>query len=326
MGMKMRAALIGCGLAGSKRAVAHPDCQIVICADIIMERAEALAQRLPQAEATTDWQMAVARPDIDLVIVSTVHCALAEITRAAIEAGKHVLVEKPAARSVAEIESLQKKAREKGVAVKVGFNHRHHPAVLQAKKLVDSGALGPLILVRGRYGHGGRIGYEREWRADPGRSGGGELIDQGIHLIDLSRWFLGDFSQVYGTTSTLYWEMPVEDNVFLCLKTPSGQIAWLHASWTEWKNLFSFEIFGKSGKLQIDGLGGSYATERLTLYKMRPEMGPPEAAVWEYPFPDRSFELEFEEFSQAIEQKREPLGNLQDARAALEIVAKIYLK
>jgi predicted dehydrogenase len=320
----MRAALVGCGLMGRKRAFAHRDCRVVICADLIADRAQALAGALPEAEATTDWRAAVARPDVDLVIVSTIPAALAEVASLAIEAGKHVLVEKPAARNVAEIDSLAGKAREKGVRVKVGFNHRYHPAILKARQVVDSGLLGPLLFVRGRYGHGGRPGYEREWRARPEASGGGELIDQGTHLIDLARYFLGDFSDVSGTVATLFWDMPVEDNAFLCLRTPRGQVAWLQAGWTEWKNLFSWEIFGRGGKLQVDGLGGSYGPERLTLYKMRPEMGPPESTVWEFPPPDTSFGLEFEDFRRAIEEDREPSGNLEDARAALAIAARLY--
>lgn len=320
----MRTAIIGCGLIGEKRAKAHPSCHVIVCADLIKERAQSLAGSIPGAEATEDWQAAVKRPDVELVIVSTVHSMLAKISLTAIDAGKHVLVEKPAALNIREIDSVIKKAEEKRVSVKVGFNHRYHPALQKAKEIVDSGALGPLIFIRGRYGHGGRIGYEKEWRANPEISGGGELIDQGIHLIDLSRWFLGDFSEVYGFTPTYYWKMPVEDNVFLSLKTPSEQLAWLHASWTEWKNLFSFEIYGKNGKLQIEGLGGSYGTERLAWYKLLPELGPPETTIWEYPFPDRSFSLEFEEFLSAIKKKREPMGNLYDARAALEIVGKVY--
>lgn len=320
----MRVAIIGCGLIGQKRAKAHPNCQVAVCADVVMERAEAMASMIPGAVSTTDWQGAVTRSDVKLVIVSTFHNMLAKITLAAIEAGKHVLVEKPAGLNVEEIESVLKKAKEKGVCVKVGFNHRYHFAIQKAKEIIDSGALGPLMFIRGRYGHGGRLGYEKEWRSNPQISGGGELIDQGMHLIDISRWFLGDFHDIYGFAPTYFWDIKVEDNIFLSLKTVSNQIAWLHASWTEWKNLFSFEIYGKKGKLHIEGLGGSYGTERLAWYKMLPELGPPETMIWEYPFPDRSFSLEFEELLKAIEEKREPLGNLLDARAALEIMRKVY--
>jgi predicted dehydrogenase len=210
------------------------------------------------------------------------------------------------------------------VCVQVGFNHRYHPAFQQARRLLDSGTMGPLMFIRARYGHGGRPGYDKEWRARPEISGGGELLDQGVHLIDLSRWFLGDFTDVQGHIATFFWDMPAEDNGFLLLKTAEGQVAWLHATWTEWKNTFSFEIFGRDAKLHIEGLGGSYGVERLSYYKMKPAMGPPDTTIWEYPGEDNSWRLELEAFAQAIEAKRSPLVTLRDAHAALTVVRKIY--
>ena len=145
--------------------------------------------------------------------------------------------------------------------------------MLKAREIVDSGALGPLMFLRGRYGHGGRLGMEKEWRGDPAISGGGEMLDQGVHLVDLARWFLGDFADVAGHVGTYFWDWPVEDNGFALLRTAQNQVAWLHASCTEWKNLFSLEIYGRDGKLAIDGLGGSYGVERLAWYRMLPQMG-----------------------------------------------------
>jgi predicted dehydrogenase len=190
--------------------------------------------------------------------------------------------------------------------------------------LIDAVACGELMFVRGRYGHGGRIGYDQEWRADPGLAGGGELIDQGVHVIDLARWFLGDFIHVDGYAGTYFWQMPVDDNAFLLLRTEKNLAAFLHVSCTEWKNLFSFEIYGRTGKLAIDGLGGSYGVERLTYYRMLPEMGPPETTSWEYPRGDDSWGIEFREFLDDIEQERTPSAGLAEARAALDVVRKIY--
>jgi predicted dehydrogenase len=207
---------------------------------------------------------------------------------------------------------------------KVGFNHRFHPAMQRARQIVDVDGIGPLTYIRARYGHGGRPGYDREWRADPQIAGGGELLDQGTHLIDLARWFVGDFVDVTGHLGTYFWDMPVEDNAFALLKTAAGQVAWLHASWTEWKNLFSFEVFGTRGKLQIDGLGGSYGPERLTYYRMLPELGPPETTSWEYPGADRSWADEFAHFVGCIESGSPVCGSLDDALAALLIVERLY--
>jgi predicted dehydrogenase len=321
-----RVAIVGCGLIGDKRAHAAlaAGCRIVSVADVDRRRAEQLARRLGSSpEVMIDYrEVSSSAPDI--VVVATPHDQLASIALAMTEAGHHVLVEKPAGRTAAEVDPILASARRRNVLVKVGFNHRFHPAMLKSREIVDSGVLGPLLFVRGRYGHGGRVGYEQEWRMRPEISGGGELIDQGMHLIDLSRWFLGDFEHVYGVAPTYFWQSAVEDNCFLCLRTVAGQVAWLHAGWTEWKNIFSFEIMGRDGKLQIDGLGGSYGPERLTHYRMLPKMGPPETTSWEFPFPDRSWELEFLEFLSAIAERRQPVGNIADGKAALEIVVKVY--
>src|SRR5262249_29115340 len=290
----------------------------------VPEKARQLAAHFPGCRDEPDWQTCVTRDDIDLVVVATVNAWLAPVALAAVRAGKHVLVEKPAARNAAELRPLPAAARAAGVLVKVGFNHRFHPAFRKARELFDAGAVGPLLYVRGRYGHGGRLGYDREWRADPAVAGGGELLDQGVHLIDLARWFAGDFAEGSGHVAAYFWGMPVEDNGFLLLRTALGQAAWLHASCTEWKNLFCFEVFGRDGKLQIDGLGGSYGTERLSFYRMRPEMGPPDTTIWEYPGPDTSWGDEFAHFLDCIAHGRRPSGDLEDARAALEVVERVY--
>lgn len=322
--MTTRVAIVGCGLIGQKRAHALPGGQLVACSDLNRERAQALASSTAGATASDDWRAVVRQPGVDVVIVATTNDALASIAIEALGAGKHVLVEKPAARSVDELDRVADAAVRANRLVRVGFNHRYHPALQKARELVDAGVLGDMMFVRGRYGHGGRPGYDREWRADPQIAGGGELIDQGVHLIDLARWFLGDFTRVTGFAPTYFWKMAVDDNAFMLLRTANDRAAFLHVSCTEWKNLFSLEIYGTRAKLQIDGLGGSYGVERLTLYKMLPEMGPPETTSWEYPGGDRSWELEFVEFVDDIRLGRAPAAGLADARAALAVVEEVY--
>ena len=320
----MRVAIVGCGQIGQKRAKSLGESRLVAVADADTTRAGRLAAQFPGCHASGDWESVIGRKDVDIVIVSTTNNMLARITRAAVEQDKHVLVEKPAARNPAELRPLVKVAREAGVVVKVGFNHRFHPALAKARTILAAGELGPLLYIRARYGHGGRLGYDREWRADPAIAGGGELLDQGVHLIDLTRWFAGEVIEVRSYIGTFYWDMPVEDNGFLFLKMDQGNVAWLHASCTEWKNLFSFEIFGRTGKLQIDGLGGSYGVERLSFFRMLPEMGPPETTIWEYPGEDLSWRREFAHFLGCIQQGIRPDGTLEDALAALEVVQRAY--
>lgn len=320
-----RFAIVGCGLIGRKRLASLAPGQLAVACDLDLARAEALAKTAGGgARATASYEDAVNDPAVGAVIVATLNGSLAEISLAAARAGKHVLVEKPAGISVAEIDALSEVAKESGVLVRVGYNHRFHPALAKARELVDAGAVGPLMFIRARYGHGGRVGYDREWRADPKLSGGGELIDQGVHLIDLAGWYLGDFTRVEGHAATYFWDMPVDDNAFLNLRNAAGETAWLQVSCSEWKNLFSFEIYGRTGKLQVDGLGGSYGLEKLTYHRMLPEMGPPETTAWEYPRGDDSWRMEMAAFLEDIRLGRTPQPGLREARQALAVVEKIY--
>jgi len=321
--MSFGVGIIGCGLIGQKRAKALSEGRLVACADIDEARAKALVGN-SGAKVFRDWRALLALPEVDIVVIATLHDSLAEISLAAILAGKHVLVEKPAARNHVELEPVMAAAERCNVKVHVGFNHRYHRAFRKARELFEAGELGKMMFIRARYGHGGRIGYDKEWRARPELSGGGELIDQGAHLIDLARWFLGEFEEVQGFAHTYYWDMPVDDNGFMLLKTANRQVAFLHASCTEWKNLFSMEIYGSDAKLEISGLGGSYGVERLTYYKLLPEMGPPETTTWEYPMDDDSWAVELAEFYEDIRLNREPSASLKDAHEALKVVEKIY--
>ena len=315
--------IVGCGLIGRKRAQALGPGKLVACSDAVFSRAQALAAA-HGAQAVPDWRDLVSRPEVQAVVVATTHDWLAPVTLAAVEAGKHVLVEKPAARRASELEPVLQAARARGVLVRVGFNHRFHPALLKAHQMFVDGAVGPLMYVRARYGHGARVGYEKEWRARPEVSGGGELIDQGMHLIDLARWFAGEFVQVQGLAGRWFWDMPVEDNAFLLLRTAEQKVAFMHCSCSEWKNLFSFEVFGRDGKLEVQGLGGSYGVERLTHYRMLPEMGPPDTVAWEFPRGDDSWAAELADFYQDVALGRQPAPGLSDAMAALRVVERIY--
>ncbi len=318
-------AVIGCGLIGRKRVLAlgkNPPLRYTC--DLDAARAADLAKLAPGCIAVTDYRTILADPAVGAVIVATLNASLAPIMLAAVQAGKHVLVEKPGALNAAQLRTVQAAAAATGARVRLGYNHRFHPALLKARELVDAGALGPLMFLRARYGHGARRGYDREWRADPALSGGGELIDQGVHLIDLAGWFLGQFPTVDGHAATYFWDMKVDDNAFVSLRTAAGQTAWLHVSCTEWKNLFSLEIYGRDAKLAIDGLGGSYGTERLAYYKMLPEMGPPETTIFEYPRGDESWAVETKAFVEDIRLGREPSPGLAEGIRTLEIVEEIY--
>jgi predicted dehydrogenase len=321
-----RVAIIGCGLVGEKRLKLLPPGSVTYACDLNLDRARKLAAMSSGCEATDSVERVVNASNVDCVMIATLNAALAPIAKQALAAGKHVLAEKPGAISVAEVEELESLSKRTGALYRIGYNHRYHPAALKAREIFDSGVLGPIMFLRGRYGQGGRIGYDKEWRADPKLSGGGELIDQGVHLIDLAGVFLGEFTQVDGHVATYFWNMPVDDNAFLSLRNAEGKTAWLHASCTEWKNMFSLEIYGRDGKLHWEGLGGSYGVERLTYYKMLPQMGPPETTIWEYPRGDESWKIEMQEFFEDIRLKRTPVPGLKEAKAVLQVVETLHRK
>ena len=322
----MNYAIVGCGLIGKKRLAALPSgSRLEVACDTDAQRAAELAAA-GSGRAMTDYKAAVADSRVEVVIVATINRALPEVAAAAIRAGKHVLVEKPVAFSVSEIDALIDLATRHNVRVRVGFNHRFHPAFLKAREICAAGLPGELMFIRARYGHGGRVGYDQEWRANPQLSGGGELIDQGVHLIDLAGWFLGAWNFIDGHAGTYFWKMPVDDNAFIHLRTAEGKTAWLHASCTEWKNLFSFEIYGRHAKLQIEGLGKSYGPEKLYHYQMKPEMGPPDTVLYEFDGPDESWRAELMEFEEDIRLSRASAAGLREARATIEVVQTIYKK
>jgi predicted dehydrogenase len=306
----MNVGIVGCGLIGRKRAaVLGPDDELVACYDPVSP----LDPAVESAEAVIDAA--------DAVIVATPHDALAELTIAALDAGKHVLVEKPAGIGSAQVRAIADAAT--AAHVHVGFNHRFHPAIERAVREARSGEHGEILHVRARYGHGGRPGYDREWRADRRRSGGGELIDQGMHLLDLSHWLLGALPLHSALLRTSFWDAPVEDNAVLILgDRTAGPWTLFHVSWTEWKNLFSLEIFCRTAKLQVDGLARSYGPQRLTRYLMAPELGPPDVDVVDYPAEDASWEAEWLHFRHAIDAGEAP--RLDSAAYAWSCVEAAY--
>ncbi len=322
----MKVAIVGAGLQGRRRARALKGVdgsELAVVADVSQDAAAALAADAG-CPATSRWEDVVARDDVEAAIVCTPPHLHAEIAIAAMKRGKHVLCEKPLARTAEEGRQMVQAAREAGVRLKCGFNLRYHPAIRQAHRWHECGDIGEIDWMRCRYGIGGRPGYDQEWRAQPGVSGGGQLMDQGIHALDLFRWFAGDFVEVFGYLATRFWDVaPLEDNAFALLRTARGQVASLHASWTQWRPLFSLEIFGRDGYITVEGLGGAYGTERATLGR-RDFAAPFGEEVIDFRREDQSWEEEWREFVSAIREGREPSANGEDGLAAIELAQRIY--
>lgn len=319
--MLLRVGIIGCGLIGRKRAEALGDDELIGCVDVDQAAAQRLAKDFEAAVCPTPADLFELAPDV--VIVAVTHDRLAELSCSALDSGAHVLVEKPAGIGTEQVARIAATSERTGKLVKVGFNHRFHAGIQRAITESQSGSFGRVLYLRARYGHGGRLGYEQEWRADPARSGGGEIIDQGMHLLDLSYWLLGKLPVRSSLLKTQFWRAPVDDNAVLILSDNSGvgdasPWALLHVSWTEWKNTFSMEIAAERAKWAVDGLVRSYGAQQLTIYRMRPELGPPDVERFSYPERDESWEREWSHFTDAIAANdgRALLGDLASAHYA----------
>ena len=322
----MRVAFIGAGLQTRRRApviLQSPDDQLIEIVGGHEEPPRGLLEQLGCAWGT-DWRQTVERKDIDAIVVCTPPHIHAEISIAALEADKHVLCEKPLCRTLAEADAMLAASRRAKRLLKCGFNHRHHPAILEARQRFEQGDFGRPIAARCRYGICGRPGYETEWRADPARAAGGQFAEQGVHGIDLFRWFLGDLIEVSCMTSIGYFrEQPLEDNGMALFRSAEGALATLHSSLTHWKNLFSFELIGEDGYFVVEGLGASYGTERLSVGK-RDFDKPFQDLVIEYRGGDSSWQSEWREFKAAIAEDREPLGNAVDGVEGVRVTLAAY--
>jgi predicted dehydrogenase len=318
--------IVGCGLIGRKRAQAlRPVDRLVACTDVSTSAAVGLAEDFGGNACSDLGEVLALEPDV--VIVATTHDNLAPLTIEALAGGAHVLVEKPAGLGTAEVDEVLRAAEHASRLVKVGFNHRFYPGLARAASEVHSGEHGELMHVRARYGHGGRAGYAAEWRADPARSGGGELIDQGMHLLDLVHWIAGPLPLHSALLRTQFWDTEVEDNAALILGDGGvrrGPWAMLHVSWTEWKNTFSLEIYCARAKLQVDGLARSYGPQTLRIYRMDDDLGPPSVEEISYGDADVSWSAEWSHFALAIEGEADLLGTAADARYAWQCVESAY--
>lgn len=323
----MRVGIIGCGPVGQKRAVSLGHDELVGCCDVQEARASQVAEEVGGQAFTDADELLNLEPDV--VVVAVPHDQLAELTCRALEAGAHVLVEKPVGLGVRDVDSVAIAAAAAGRRVKVGFNHRFHPAIARAVSEAHSGRFGEVMFARARYGHGGRLGYEREWRMQPEHSGGGELLDQGMHLLDILHWLMGPLPLHSALLRTQFWEARVEDNAVVVLgdsATPGARWATFHVTWTEWKNLFSLEIYCQTGKLQVDGLAKSYGQQSLTIYTMTQEMGPPDIERVQYPPEDTSWAAEWRHLRGVLANRdgSRLLGDLDSARYAWECVERAY--
>ncbi len=270
-------------------------------------------------------------PNIDAIFICTPNYKNKHYTINALNAGKNVFCEKPPAFNCTELEEIIISEKQSGKKLMYGFNHRHHASIKHMKKLIDSREYGKVIWMRGRYGKSVDSSFFNTWRSKKELAGGGILLDQGIHMLDLFIMFGGNFDSVKAEVSNSYWNLDIEDNVFAIYKNKKTNIvASLHSTMTQWRHLFSLEVFLEKGYLVLNGLktsSGTYGDEVLSIAKNRTTAP---AATWEdeerITFDsDESWDSEINHFFSSIKNKTSiEIGNSRDAYNVMKLIEKTY--
>ena len=328
---KFRTVIIGMGRMGKTRYVAmkkHGHFEITgLCDNDISQLGEY------DINKHEDWKCSIDQERPEIVVVCTVNAVIPQVVCYALEKGCHVFAEKPPGKTLEDALTMKKAfLKHKNQILKFGFNHRYHYSVIEAKSLIDSGFLGKVVNIRGVYGKAGNL-QKSEWRNDIEIAGGGILLDQGIHMLDLLRYFVGDFKFVKGFTEKLVWkEAAGEDTAFITLKTDSGKVATLHSSAIQWKHKFDMDITCTNGYIALNGLltsTKSYGEERITYYRKDLEqksgkLGNPTEYTMCFD-EDSSWDFEIEEFYKAIKGEKPIMnGTIDDAVAVMELIDKVY--
>jgi predicted dehydrogenase len=324
----LKVGIAGYGVVGKRRRYfidQHPFLETVAVCDQVFENDGRMNDGI---HCYTSYEKLL-EESLDVLFVSLPNYLAPDVTIAGLERGLHVFCEKPPGASVADIERVyQKKQNYPELFLKYGFNHRYHDSVRDALKLVNSGEMGEIVSLRGIYGKSSLVPFEGSWRSERKYSGGGILLDQGIHMVDLMRLFCGEFSDVKSFVSNQFWKCDVEDNVFAIMKDEKNRVAMLHSSATQWQHRFSLDISLSDGYLELRGiLSGtkSYGAERLIKgYRKESNTGSDTKKITNY-LEDNSWRDEINEFADAILGGGKILsGTVEDALATMKLVFQIY--
>lgn len=324
---KLRVGIAGYGVVGKRRRQfldEHPDFECVAVCDRKLDG----ARSAEGARVHTDYR-GLLTEELDVLFVSLPNDLAPEVTIAGLGNGLHVFCEKPPGRTIADVERViaveRTRPRQK---LKYGFNHRYHDAVREALRLTRSGELGSLINLRGVYGKSAIISFESDWRTQRAAAGGGILLDQGIHMVDLMRLFAGDFVEVKSFVSNAFWNHDVEDNAYALLRSADGAVAMLHSTATQWRHRFQLEMSYARGALVLSGIlsgSKSYGEERLTVVRRgADDRGVPPEQTMSY-INDNSWRDEIAEFADAIRGDTPIVnGSSLDALQTMALVYRIY--
>jgi predicted dehydrogenase len=327
---ELRAGIAGFGVVGKRRKDCigrHPNVRVVAVCDRTFEAAGSFPDGVRYYK---DYRRLLAE-ELDVLVVCMTNDVAAEVTIAGLNRGLHVFCEKPPGRNVADIRRvIAEEERVPNLKLMYGFNHRYHESVRDALKIMRSGELGRVINLRGMYGKAKLITFNQPtWRTERAVAGGGVLLDQGIHMVDLMRLFAGEFREVHSFISNGHWRYDVEDNAYALMRTADGIVGMLNSSATQWRHRFHLDINLERGSLTLGGiLSGtkSYGAETLTVAFADPDsdQGDPRELITRYNR-DPSWDAEISEFVRCIENDAPVTsGTSEDALRTMELVFKIY--
>ena len=327
--MKFKVGIAGYGVIGKKRQTYinnHPNLEVVAVCD-----QNILSKNNEKELIFYDSYKKLLSHNLDILFVCMSNDMASEVTIAGLEKGLHVFCEKPPGRNVQEIKDVLKvESKDSSLKLMYGFNHRYHDSVQDALEIINSGQLGKIINLRGVYGKGKLITFDQpSWRTKRSIAGGGVLLDQGIHMIDLFRLFAGDFTEVHSFVSNNFWEHDVEDNAYAIMRNNLGIVAMINSSATQWRHRFNLDINLEKGSIILGGLltgSKSYGAETLTVVTSLPEsdMGDPKEQTTLYNA-DNSWESEINLFVNYILNDNKVLqGSSADALATMKLVYNIY--
>lgn len=326
----MKIGIIGYGIMGQIRLKTLPKSLENYTVKSICEVNPQNIAKIPTGhKIVSDWKEITRDPEINIVFVCTPNFLTRDCVVDALENKKHVFCEKPPGRTFAEtFEMYQTSLKHPELKLMFGFNHRHHEAMVESKRIIDSQELGKILWMRGRYGKAVDESFFQNWRAKRETSGGGILLDQGIHMLDLFLMMAGKFDSVKADVSNLFWKLDVEDNVFAIYKRKDGVVASLHSTMTQWRHLFSLEIFLEKGHIVINGLltnSGSYGQEELSIIKNKLS-GAHEQEIFKKTYTENvSWEEEMKMFFRAIADDSDiNVGTIKDALNVMKHIEMTY--
>lgn len=332
---KIKTAIIGMGRMGKTRYAAmlrHGGFEISAVCDTNSDSLN--KDEYEKAEKFSDWRECIDKSRPDAVFVCTYNVTIPDIVCYALDKGHAVFSEKPPGRNLADTLRM-KEAYDKAQdpVLKYGFNHRYHNSVIEARALVDSKILGDVVCARGVYGKAGTPDFTHEWRNDTNISGGGIMLDQGIHMLDLMYYFMGEFTEIQSSVDQLVWkDMPTEDSAFSILRTADGKVASLHSSAIQWRHKFSLDLICTKGFISLNGLltsTKSYGEEKISYYRKDLEqktgsLGKPMEHTMCFNS-DQSWDHEIAEFYDAVTGKTPvKLGTIYDAVNMMKMIEGIY--